>query len=214
MKILGWAVFIFFAIFVGLYPFSYLVFDMSQGFLSSKTQELLQSFAWQTGFFAHILLGAVALLTGWSQFSTWIRNKNLRLHRTLGKIYLISVSISGVAGLYIAFYATGGYITMVGFSGLAIAWLFTTLIAYRKILDKNIDQHRYWMLRSYALCFAAVTLRIWLPLLQFAVGMEFILAYRIISWLCWVPNLIIAEAMVFRLRTRGAKVIKMVAENR
>jgi hypothetical protein len=213
MKILGWTIFIFFAIFVGIYPFFYLMFDMSQGFLASKTPALLQSSAWQIGFYSHILFGAVALLTGWSQFSTWIRNRNLKLHRTLGKIYLISVSISGLAGLYIAFYATGGNISMAGFSALAIVWLFTTLMAYRKILEKDIDHHKYWMIRSYALCFAAVTLRLWLPLLQFAIGMEFLVAYRIISWLCWVPNLLVAEAIVFRLKTGRAKVIKIADGN-
>jgi uncharacterized membrane protein len=205
MKILGWTVFIFFAILVGVYPFFYLLFDMSQGFLASKTPELLQSIAWQAGFYTHILLGAIALLTGWSQFSKRIRNRSLKLHRTLGKIYLIAVCLSGTAGLYIAFYATGGYVTMFGFSGLAIAWLTTTLMAYRKILDKDIDQHQYWMIRSYAICFAAVTLRVWLPLFQFAIGMEFMPAYRIISWLCWVPNLIVAEIIVFNLQTSRSR---------
>jgi hypothetical protein len=49
------------------------------------------------------------------------------------------------------------------------------------------------MIRSYALTFAAVTLRIWLPLFQNGFGMEFISAYVIIAWLCWVPNLLWAE---------------------
>lgn len=203
MKILGWTFFIFFAVFVGVYPFTYLIFDMSQGLLASKTPELRESVIWQSGFYTHILLGAVALLTGWSQFSKRIRNRNLTLHRTLGKVYLIAVLSSGTSGLYIAYFATGGLIAELGFSGLAIAWLFTTVKAYISIRNKNIDQHQHWMIRSYALSFAAVTLRIWLPLFQFVIGMDFISAYLIIAWLCWVPNLIVAELILRSIK--GAK---------
>lgn len=206
MKTVGWTFFIFFAVFVGVYPFLYLILDMSQGLLASKSPELKESLFWQSGFYTHILLGAVALLSGWSQFSRRIRNRNLKLHRTLGKIYLIAVLFSGIAGLYIAYHATGGLIAAFGFSGLAIAWLFTSSKAYFSIRKKNIDQHQYWMIRSYALCFAAVTLRIWLPLFQFALGMEFISAYLIIAWLCWVPNLAVAELIVRSLKSSKTRV--------
>src|SRR5687768_8940786 len=139
MKTLLWSLFIFFAVSVGLYPFAYLFFDMTYGLLSSKSPELLNDQVWRSTFYQHIFLGAVALLTGWSQFSKQIRNKNLKLHRTLGTIYLIAVALSGTAGLYIALYATGGILSVTGFSGLAIAWLFTSLQAYVAIRRKNID---------------------------------------------------------------------------
>ena len=196
MKILRWSIFIFFAMGIGLYPFSYLLFDMSGGLLSSKSAELLQNKIWYFAFYQHILLGAIAMLTGWSQFSKRLRNKNLTLHRALGKVYLVAVIWSGTAGLFIALYATGGLVAITGFSGLAICWLFTSLQAYTSIRKKDIDQHQYWMIRSYALCWAAVTLRIWLPLFQFGFDIDFLTAYRIIAWLCWVPNLIVAEFIV------------------
>jgi len=49
------------------------------------------------------------------------------------------------------------------------------------------------------LTFAAVTLRIWLPLFQYGFGMDFVTAYVIIAWLCWVPNIIWAQWKVKRL---------------
>jgi len=202
MKIFWWAIFIFFSISIGLYPVMYLAVDMSLGLLSSKSAELLQDKVWNTAFYQHIFLGGIALLVGWSQFSKRFRNKNLSFHRTLGKIYLIAVALSGSAGLFIALYATGGLVSVFGFSGLAVCWLFTSLQAYVAIKRKDIDQHQYWMIRSYALCWAAVTLRIWLPLFQFAFDIEFITAYRIIAWLCWVPNLIVAEMIVRNIKSR------------
>jgi uncharacterized membrane protein len=202
MKTLGWIVFIFFSFTIGLYPILYLLVDMSGGFLSSKPAELLQNKIWYSAFYQHILLGAVALLVGWSQFSKRLRNKNLNTHRTLGKIYLISVALSGSAGLFIALYATGGIISILGFGILAIAWLFTSLQAYLAIRKKDIDQHQYWMIRSYALCWAAVMLRLWIPLFQFGFSMDFFFAYKIIAWLCWVPNLIVAEIIIRNMRSK------------
>ena len=199
MNTLKWIVFIFFAVLVGLYPFAYLIFDMSAGLLSSKTPELLGSKVWHAAFYQHILLGGIALLAGWSQFSKRFRDRNLNFHRNLGKVYLIAVALSGMAALYIALYATGGTVATLGFGGLAVAWLFTSYRAYRAIRRKDIDQHQCWMIRSYALCWAAVTLRLWLPLFQFGFAMEFLAAYRIIAWLCWVPNLIVAEIIIQRL---------------
>lgn len=199
-KVLRW-LFIFFAIGVGLYPFLYVFLDMSQGLLASKPEAIRESIVWNTVFYLHILPGAIALLAGWSQFLKGFRQKNIGAHRLLGKVYLGSVLISGLAGLYLAFFATAGIIAQVGFTGLALGWLFTSIQAYRYILKRNVDHHQYWMIRSYALCFAAVTLRIWLPAFQFIPGLDFFTAYRIIAWLCWVPNLLVAEALIFRIKT-------------
>ena len=55
------------------------------------------------------------------------------------------------------------------------------------------------MIRSYAVTLAALTLRLYLPLSQ-AAGIEFVAAYQVISWLCWVPNLLFAEWVVLGSR--------------
>jgi hypothetical protein len=195
-----WFFFIFFAIVIGLYPVSYILFDMSKGLFSSKGPEVLENFFWRTAFYQHIFFGGVALLTGWPQFLKRFRDKNLHWHRRLGAVYLIAVLLSGTAGLYIALYASGGMVSVTGFSGLAIGWLLTAAMAYSAIRKLDIDDHQFWMIRCYAFCFAAVTLRIWLPLFQFGFHIEFLPAYRIIAWLCWVPNLIVAELIIRNIR--------------
>ena len=198
MKTFKWIVFAFFAIGVGLYPIIYLLIQGRFGLLTSKSNELLESSLWFPAFYTHIFLGGVALLTGWSQFSTRFRNRNLSFHRLLGKIYVIVCLLSGMAGLYLSFFATGGLIASWGFGGLAVSWLVTTSKAFLSIRNGDIDNHQVWMIRSYALTFAAVTLRIWLPLAQI-LQIDFIAAYRVIAWLCWVPNLIIAQWIINRL---------------
>jgi hypothetical protein len=54
------------------------------------------------------------------------------------------------------------------------------------------------MIRNLALTLAAVTLRNWMPLMLFGLHWPFRPAYIIVSWLCWVPNLLIAEWLVRR----------------
>lgn len=193
----------FFAIVIGLYPSIYLIFDQTGGFLNSKSAELLASDIWNTAFYTHIIFGGVALLAGWSQFSKKLRNKNISVHRLLGKLYLLCVLLSGFAGIYMGYYANGGWISASGFMGLGIVWVSTAIMAYLAVRKGDIDNHKKMMIYSYAACFAAVTLRIWLPILG-SIFDEFITGYRIVAWLCWVPNMGIAW-----LITRNASAKKL-----
>lgn len=195
----AWFVFATAAISIGLYPLIYFIIDREFGLLASKSDELLANFLWNTGFYGHILFGGLALLVGWVQFNKEFRNSNLSRHRIIGKIYIIAVMISGTCGVYIGFYATGGLISSIGFICLGVLWLFTTYKAYWAAKNNDIDLHQGFMIYSYALCFAAVTLRIWLPTLTFIFG-DFTIAYRIVAWLCWVPNLVFA---FFWVRKKG-----------
>ncbi|NND94509.1 MAG: DUF2306 domain-containing protein [Flavobacteriales bacterium] len=179
------------AISIGIYPLLYLLVDETFGLLNTKADSLLEDPLWKSLFYLHINSGGIALLSGWSQFHTKLRQKNLNLHKVLGKIYVISVLLSGSAGLYLGFHATGGLISSTGFISLGLIWLTSTYLAYSSVRNKDIRRHQYWMYFSYAACFAAVTLRIWLPFLTWLTA-DFITAYRIVSWLCWVPNIIFA----------------------
>ncbi len=186
-----------FSIAIGLYPLIYLIIDMDQqGLLSSKPETITTNLLWRIAFFTHIYLGGISLLVGWSQFSKRIRGNRLTLHRLLGKIYVVTVLVSAIAGFYVALFANGGIVSQLGFSFLAIGWFYTTLNGYTTIKKKNIEAHRKWMIRSYAFTLAAVTLRLWLPTLPSILGIPFSEAYIIISWLCWVPNIIFAEIYI------------------
>lgn len=198
-KKISFLIFALLAIAIGLYPLLYLILDTTFGLLTTKSDVLLASTLWNVAFYTHISLGGLALLTGWSQFSGKIRRKNLMLHRRLGMIYCISVLFSGSASLYIGYYATGGLIPAAGFISLGLVWLTSTGLAFNAIMDKKILLHQKWMIVSFAACFAAVTLRIWLPILE-SIFSEWLTAYSIVAWLCWVPNLIFAY---FVLKKKG-----------
>jgi hypothetical protein len=196
-KNLPWIPFAALAIAVGLYPLIYYVVDMQHnGLLQGKPRELVSDPVWHTLFYIHITFGGIALLTGWPQFSTRLRAKYLKGHRFTGKIYVGSVMLSSLAGLYIAFFATGGILAASGFGVLAVLWFFTVWMAYTSILRKKIKSHENWMIVNYALTFAAVTLRVYLPVSQAVLHLDFLASYRAIAWLCWVPNLLMAGFIV------------------
>ena len=111
----------------------------------------------------------------------------------------LGVLLGGLAGLYMALHAFGGALSQVGFASLALAWLYSGLRAYLAIRDRDPESHRRWMVRNFALTFAAVTLRVYLPT-SIGAGMDFEVAYPIIAWACWLPNLIVAEFFFNRPR--------------
>lgn len=148
---------------------------------------------------AHVLGGMVALALGPLQFVGGIRTRWPRTHRWIGRTYLAGVGLGGLAGLWMARLAFGGPIAQAGFAALAVAWLTTSALALARIRSGDRDGHRAWMVRSFALTFAAVTLRLYLPI-PMMLGVDFAVAYAAIAWACWVPNLVVAELLVARRR--------------
>jgi len=185
---------------IALYAISYLVFR--EKVFPPSLAASFRARPW--GIYPHALFGSIALALGSVQFWRNLPYSHPAFHRALGKVYVVAAIITGSAGLYMSFFAYGGVVTWLGFAFLAVCVLTTTAIAYQKIRRRNVDSHRRWMLRSYALIFAAVTLRIELPIL-ISVFRAFDPAYAIVAWLCWVPNLALAEVYI-RLRTVGKPV--------
>ena len=103
----------------------------------------------------------------------------------VGKVYYFCILLGGLTGLYLAFKATGGIISTLGFGFLSIYWILTAGVALFKIRKRQVQIHRKWMIRNYSLTFAAVTLRIWLLIFILIAGIEnYETSYIIISWLC------------------------------
>ena len=124
-----------------------------------KRKEIANSSWFLFTFRLHIFLGLLAILIGPFQFIKKIRNTNKTSHKVIGYVYTSSVLFSGLAGLIIAQFAMGGWITTIGFSVLSFAWLFTTIMAISSIRCGNVLNHKKWMFLSYGLTFAAIIQR-------------------------------------------------------
>jgi uncharacterized membrane protein len=140
----------------------------------------------------HALGGAIALLAGPLQFVSLFRESNWNRHRLLGWIYCSAVLLGWCASLWIAPHSQTGWIASVGFLALGAAWIVATALAVRFILRGDAVRHQRWMIRSFALTAAAITLRMYLPLI-FVFHWPFAIAYPAIAWLCWIPNALTVE---------------------
>ncbi|GAB4525805.1 MAG: DUF2306 domain-containing protein [Amphiplicatus sp.] len=145
----------------------------------------------------HIVFGAVALTAGASQFVILALRAPGVFHRWAGTVYAVSVMFAAPAGFRLAFLAYGGAGNVAAFALLAMLWLTTTFEGVRWARRGDIARHRLWIVRSYALTFAAVTLRIETGLFL-AFGAAFTDAYRISAWTCWVLNLLFAEWVLLK----------------
>jgi uncharacterized membrane protein len=158
----------------------------------------------------HIVGGMTALLVGPLQLARWFRARHVRVHRALGAVYVSGVLVGSVAGLVLATTAHGGPVAGLGFAGLAVAWATTTALAVHAVVHRRFQEHRRWMLRSFALTFAAVTLRLYLGVVG-VLGLDFSTSYVVIAWLCWVPNLALALWWTSERRTVTPPVSRPVA---
>jgi uncharacterized membrane protein len=198
---IGWGAMTFLAALVFLGAGRYLTLDPDVYFPEQKVVYMLHT----TGLLMHIVGAMLAVMIGPFQFLPKSRSRRfLNVHRWLGRTYLVAVLVGGLGGLYMAPLSYGGLPTHLGFASLGVLWLSSGWKAYRHIRRKEIEPHREWMMRNYALTFAGVMLRVWMPLLT-TIGFEFLPSYLVVAWLCWVPNLLVAEWMIRRRRARRVR---------
>lgn len=149
----------------------------------------------------HAGAAGVALLIGPLQFIQTIRKKRA-LHRWIGRLYLTACLVGGISGGLLAPFTAAGPIAASGFLLLALVWLWVNVLGWRAAaIKRDYNEHKNWMIRSYALTFAAVTLRLYIPIAMIS-GFEFVESYQWIAWLAWVPNLMIAEAWIASRRAK------------
>lgn len=146
----------------------------------------------------HISGGSLALLTGPFQFWEEFRNRNLRVHRLLGKIYVISVLISGLcAGVLsatTAFNVNGAY--AFSLQVWALVWLISTVIAYHTVRLKKIKLHKEWMVRSYVVSLAFVMSALLLKIPIIASLGDFANVSTGLFWLSWSVPLFIYDIVL------------------
>jgi uncharacterized membrane protein len=104
----------------------------------------------------HTLSGVIALLAGPIQFSSRLRQRYLKFHRVLGRIYVLSVFIGAFTGIALA----SGRPGLPGTSMQAAAWVVCTTAALITARNRQVVQHRQWMARSYAVTFTFVSSRV------------------------------------------------------
>ncbi len=158
---------------------------------------MLDNQLWKSAFYVHVITSCLVLPAGFTQFSNYILVNQKKVHRFIGKLYVIVILfLSGPSGFIMGIYANGGIPSKIAFIALSIFWIYTTFQAYSSIKKNEIQKHRQFVIRSFALTLSAITLRAWKYVIVLIFRPQPMDAYMIVAWLGWVPNLIVAEMII------------------
>jgi predicted membrane protein DUF2306 len=150
----------------------------------------------------HIIAGSVALLLGPFVLGSGLRRRNMQLHHKIGLGYMASVGFSSVAAFYLAAHTEVNWVFGMGLSGLGVAWITTTGLAFISIKKRLVPQHKEWMIRSYVVTLGFVNFRILVGVLTAANVGTSIDRLVAASWFCWAFPLLVAELFL-----QGRKVL-------
>lgn len=176
-------------------PYIHFISDID--FLLTK-QLIYHIKIWRISFYVHVFSCSFIILSGLFQFNRFVIHEKKRLHKFLGYIYIILVLVvSGPSAFVMSLYANGGIPAQISFTLLSSLWILTTTISFSSIRKGKIEKHANWLLRSYALTLSAVTLRFYAYLFDiFNIPLHPIDTYIVLTWISWIPNLIICEILI------------------
>lgn len=177
----------------------YASFKTDVAFLAFK-QQYLHITIWKIAFYTHVFTSLFTLMAGFTQFSSYVLKHYKKLHRSVGKMYVVAVLfINFPSGLIMAIYANGLLPSKIAFVILDCLWFWFTYKALIEAKRKNIAAHKRFMIRSYALTFSAITLRTWKLVLSYTITIDPLTLYMIDAWLGFMPNLLFAEWVIWKL---------------
>lgn len=158
---------------------------------------------WRIGFYAHVFTSVFVLLAGATQFTRVVLTRYPTWHRIMGYSYiLIILLVSGPGAMAMALHANGGLPAKASFVLQTTMWFIFTGAAWYYALKRKWVKHGEFILLSYSLTFAAITLRVLKYLLSVLITAGYIKvirpvdSYITVAWLSWVPNVIIAAMMI------------------
>jgi uncharacterized membrane protein len=155
----------------------------------------IHSFKWWL--LPHGLAGACALILGPMQFSDRLRQRYARFHRVVGRIYVAGVFIAAPLGTYIQYFQERmGSPRSFSFAAAtdAALWMATTAIALMFILRGKVQQHRQWMVRSFAVAIVFLEVRVILGVTGWEALGESV--SETVVWACVAFSLLFADIVL------------------
>ncbi len=149
----------------------------------------------------HALLGTIAIGAGPLQFSRRIRQRFPLAHRGVGIAYVLSVLAAAPLGVEMAAVVQSPLLFATCIQ--AATWFLTTLAAYVTACNRHYAAHRQWMIRSYAVTFTFILLRVpnpW-PVWKKMPEDTYSLVMMLVTFLCiLIPDLVFQWPQISRRR--------------
>lgn len=206
-RLLFWLPVFFFSLLLIRNTIPYFSFSEHFDFIQERAVLFLQP-AYSICFYIHIFAGMVCIAAALLQFSSWILKKRKAIHVWGGRIYVMIVLLLGApTGMYMSFFAKGGWAERGLFMFMAASWFVFTAKGLMTILQKNVLAHKAWMIRSYAMTLTAVTFRVYYIIL-YLMDVELTANYEVSLWMSVAGNLLLAEAFIY---TKTKKYVRSFA---
>ena len=200
LKIILYSTLIYFIYLLVLITLQYVPINDEVAFLNLKQEEIKLTY-YKYAFFLHVYSSILVIIAGITQFSKTLRRQFSYIHKLSGKIYVLLILVlASPSGFIMALHSNGNNSTHISFCILSILWFFFTLKAYLSIKKGNYQQHKNFMIRSYALTLSAISLRLfkyWIVTIFELPPMD---TYNIVAILGWTVNLAIAEIIIIGQR--------------
>ncbi|WP_043767236.1 DUF2306 domain-containing protein [Algiphilus aromaticivorans] len=144
-----------------------------------------------------------ALAIGAFQFVPAIRRRWFRVHQSIGVVYMAAALIGSLAGgiFAIVLPAEPGMAAVVAIVGVATTTFCFTAMGLLRLIQGDFSHHGEWMIRSFSQTLSGTTLRVMIIGMDYA-GLPWHENYMIALWMCWVPNLVVAEIVIQYRRAR------------
>ena len=155
----------------------------------------------------HGIFGALALFIAPFQFSSRLRQRHIRVHRFMGRLYVFSVAVAAPVSIPVAV-ILGPSVLVMAATTQAVGWIVTTAAALYCVRTGRIQQHREWMMRSYpfAVVFLVVRAILAVPAIGRMGEVGFVsVVWSVIAAACFLPSLLIAWNDVLAARPGPAK---------
>jgi uncharacterized membrane protein len=141
----------------------------------------------------HAIAGSIALMVGPWQLSASLRATHPRVHRWLGRVYVADVLVAWLLAVFLTPTVTTGFPAASAFFTIGLLWMGFMVLGVFAIRRHDIQAHRRWMLRSYAMAFTAVTIRFYFHPAK-ALGISFEHIYAASLWLSFLTNIVVIES--------------------
>jgi uncharacterized membrane protein len=171
-----------------------------------------ESFKWWL--LPHAVFGSIVLLFAPFQFSNRLRQRLPKLHRFMGRMYVLGVFVLAPTGAYIQYFQERGGAPR-SFTILAIVdavlLIGTTTLAGFFAFKRKIAHHRQWATRSYAVALVFIGGRFFMGITGAeTMGVEIVQA---VIWTCLVAAVPLADVALnwYDIRAAVSKSSKRVA---
>ena len=189
--------------------YAYVLYNV-EGFLFNKSDPEWKHIApFQMWLLPHGLAAACALFLGPFQFSERLRRKYVTVHKTFGYLYIAGCYIGAPLGIYIQWFeeklGTFSHSFTIATVMDAAIWVFATTMALIMIRTKRMQQHRQWMIRSFACALIFLEVRAILVFFQLPETAAEMVVWGCVAAAFPLADLVLQVEQLMQTRARTAR---------